>query len=837
MNAWRAVGWSGILVAALGCSDSPSATPLPLDVPLAANQVRAGRIDRDAALLTGPNARGRVGDYKLYNDRIAVVISQAGGGLGFHPYGGTIVDADIVRGAGVPGASAFGEIIWSLDFRVMATTAVEVVNDGRDGSEARIRTRGALGPLPLYDALLGGLFGDDVLPIEWTIDYVLEPAADVVRIEHELFASGREDVEATPLVGFFFGTGARPMFPDIGFSSSNSGAGSPYYAAASDDVSYVFAERDAEVSVIFGESGIAVSSVGDVVRLRARERRRHTQQLWIGSGDLARTRAAWRTDTGATLVDRKGRVVDEAGAPVVGAHVHVLDAAARDPDRDYVTRTTSDGGGDFALAVEAGDLQIVATTVDGRISPRTPLAEDVRVVVPATGIARFDVRDDAGDPLPAKIGLVTTTATRTSAPRRFGEPAQGDGLDRIAFGVGAPVEVPLPAGTYDVYVSRGIEYEVFESRIAIDAGETRAVDVVLRRSVDTPGWMTSDPHLHAQRSPDSADAYELKVRALAAENIELPVSTDHEAVGDFGPAIAALGLERWLNGIVGTEITTTRFGHFNAFPMIVDPARPGWGRIDWYGREPAGIFAAAHGVPSSPVLQLNHPRSTTIGYLELIDFDRRTLTAPDDRFSLDFDGIEVINECGDGSLDRAEVLDWFALLSAGHRRFATGTMDDHEARQGRIGVPLTYVGVDATTPGEVTPEAFRAAHAAGRLGVSCGPFVQMRIAGARAGDLVAATTARIDADLKVAAAGWVDVDEVLLIVDGAIRARAPIAEGPGGVRFEGTLSATIAPDRDTWAIAWARGDARHGPWAQGRPSFAFTNAIFVDGDGDGRYAR
>ncbi len=839
----RRLAFASIVASAgafIGCSDAADPPrPLPLDEALGPGQVRAGRITDAAALLTGPNTKGRVQDFKLYNDRVAVVIGAAGEGLGFHPYGGTILDADVTRTAGEPSASAFGEIIWSLDFGVVSTESVEVVDDGRSGGEARVRIRGGLGVLPLYDALLGGLFSDRALTVEWQIDYVLSADSDVLRIEHELYNSGREDLEASPLVGFFFGTGARPFFPGIGFSSSNSGAGSPYCAASSDAVSYLFEQRDTDVAVIFGESGIAVSSVGEPIALRARERKRHTQRLWIGDGDLARLHARWRQDLGEPVVQRRGVVVDDTGAPVPGANVHVLDPSAANPDRDYVSRTTADAEGRFMLDVEARPLEVVATTRDGRVSPRTALTDDTRVVLDAVGAAHFTVRDGDDVTLPAKISLRATSTIASGAPRRFGEPAQGEGLDRIHFAIDGTADVPLPAGDYVAWVSRGIEYEVFEARFAVRAGSTVEIDARIERTVDTPGWMTSDPHLHAQRSPDSGDDYALKVAALAAENIELPVSTDHEAIGDFNPAIEALGLQAWLRGIVGTEITTTRFGHFNAFPMTVDPSRPGWGRVSWYGRDMAGVFAAAHEAPTTPVVQVNHPRSRTVGYFELIDFDRESLTADGD-LSLDFDGLEVINECGDGALDRPEVLDWFAFLNRGQPRFATGTMDDHEARQGRIGVPLTYVAVDAAAPADVSPEAFRAAHADGRLAVSCGPFVELSVEGGRVGDLVAAPpgpSPSIVAELRVAAAGWVDVDEVLLIVDGEIRARAAVAPGAGGLRYEGTLSATIAAGRDTWAIAWARGDAPHGQWAQGRPSFAFTNPVFVDGDGDGAYSR
>ncbi len=822
--------WCAFIPLVVGaCKGDPEVPPKPaLDEVLNKDQVRAGQITQASDALTGTKAKAGLSDFKLYNSRIAITIADAGSAHGFHPYGGTILDADIVRQAGVPTQSTFGEIIWSLDFGVLKTESVEVISDGSEG-EARIRTRGNMGPLPFYDAMLGGLFGSDTLPIEWQIDFVMEPDSNVVRIEHELFNTGRSELEASPLIGFFFGTGARPFFEDLGFASSNSGAASPYYAAASSEVSYLFAQPEVEVSAIFGESGIAVANVGPTLKVRARERKRYTQYLWVGDGDLAKTRASWMASRDEPLEVVQGRVMDENGSPAAGAHVHVLNPDPRTGSKNYITRGLTDAEGRFRIQVSSAARILVATTSDGRISAEVTATDATTLVVPATSQLTLDIRDEAGQPLPAKVSLRRTEGAGPGIPSHYGEPLSPTGFDRVIFSLPTENQHYVTAGTYTYYVSRGIEYEVVQGTLELLPGNPKSIAAVMVRSVDSPGWMTSDPHLHAQRSPDSPDAYELKVRALAAENIELPVSTDHEAVGDFNPAIEEAGLQTWLKGIIGTEISTTRYGHFNAFPLDLRPER-----IDWYGLNPEGFLAATHALPGQPVVQVNHPRSTTIGYFELMEMDRETFEGKAD-LTFGFDGIEVINECGDGSLDRTEVLDWFAFMSRGERYFATGTLDDHTARRGRLGVPLTYVAVAAAAPQDVTPTAFRDAHARGELVVTCGPFIDAQILGTRIGGLARSDDGRIEAQVTVSAAGWVDVDEVLLIVGGKVVATADVPPGQGGVRFTGTLSATVAPGQDTWAIIWARGDALHGPWAQGRPSFGFTNAVFIDGDGDGAY--
>ena len=60
------------------------------------------------------------------------------------------------------------------------------------------------------------------------------------------------------------------------------------------------------------------------------------------------------------------------------------------------------------------------------------------------------------------------------------------------------------------------------------------------------GYISPDFHLHANYSFDSTDTVDLKVRAAVAEGLEIPVSSEHEYVLDFGPVVERLGLSREL---------------------------------------------------------------------------------------------------------------------------------------------------------------------------------------------------------------------------------------------------------------------------------------------------
>ena len=84
----------GCLLLSMACSESGQG-------------VLAKRIEDRAELIGGPGALGEVGDYLLKNQEIRVIIQDKGFSRGFGVYGGSLIDADLVRPAEF-GSSAGG---------------------------------------------------------------------------------------------------------------------------------------------------------------------------------------------------------------------------------------------------------------------------------------------------------------------------------------------------------------------------------------------------------------------------------------------------------------------------------------------------------------------------------------------------------------------------------------------------------------------------------------------------------------------------------------------------------------------------------------------------------
>lgn len=171
----------------------------------------------------------------------------------------------------------------------------------------------------------------------------------------------------------------------------------------------------------------------------------------------------------------------------------------------------------------------------------------------------FDVRDADGVPIPCKLTFIGQRGTPT--PRFTVDDLgrdEGESLlvQNRVFSPRGSGALRVPPGSYDVNVSRGIEWDLFIARglrVGRDGADLKAR---LRRVVDTRGWLSADFHVHASRSSDSHVPMRDRVYAFLSDGVELIVSTDHNIAADYAPIIRALGVQRHITSMVGDEVTT-----------------------------------------------------------------------------------------------------------------------------------------------------------------------------------------------------------------------------------------------------------------------------------------
>ncbi len=497
--------------------------------------------------------------------------------------------------------------------------------------------------------------------------------------------------------------------------------------------------------------------------------------------------------------------VTVGGAPAPNAKVTVGTLAAGELAAalaHFVTDATGCYAGEVEVPAGAGTLYGAvagkerALYVGGALSPPVTSfslfpAGDEEVIdfaLPATGRLQVDVTDENGAPVPARITVVGLDPS--PEPIRTGQALPGFGVttlgllndvnDRKPFGVAAfaytgadgSIDIDLEPGEYHVFASRGTEYSVWSTAmpssvgpVAIASGAPTRLAARIARVLDTPGFVSSDFHVHGVASADSQVSDANRAESFAGEGVDNLVATDHHAHKDYGPTIQALGLGSFLASTIGEEITTFDYGHFNAYPLKVDPTRPSGGSTDWAvaappGRDfpsygafnlaPADIFDLAttqpHATPATTV-QVNHIGShfvplkidtSQVPPLDSMSAEDRAnrRLAPDDpppgRLFFGFPALELWN--GNDRGHQSEFLDerigiWMNLLDQGLATTAIADTDTHRFHNLRTAGARSWTAAPPARdePARLQPAEVAASVDAGRVVGGQGIYVRSRL--------------------------------------------------------------------------------------------------------------
>jgi hypothetical protein len=493
-------------------------------------------------------------------------------------------------------------------------------------------------------------------------------------------------------------------------------------------------------------------------------------------------------------------------------------------------------------------LPLVATFVlaaAGLIARRAGSSAPPLPTLPPEGGLSFEVRDGTdGTRIPAKLTLVGVNGT--ASPRfTHNDIGRQEGESLVAFdriftlsGVGV---VHVPIGTYDVYVSRGPEWDLYVARGVKVTPKGAVVQARIKHVVDTTGWLSGDFHVHAALSSDSHVPMHDRVYEFVADGVDLIVSTDHNVVSDYAPIIAELGAGRMLASLTGDELTTGGWGHFGAFPLPRDLEQAGHGAVLVHGRTAADFFKDVRVNAPEAVINVHHPRiDKEIGYFNLGELDSRADKATRPGFSFDFDAVEVLNGYQDSerrSVDKV-IDDWFSLLNHGHIVTATGNSDTHHLDYNIGGYPRNYVRVVDDRPDRLKPFEVSRAVKDHHLFFTTAPFIKLTVGKASLGDVATAPGGKAQAQIEVQAAPWVSVSEVTIYVDGQEAERWKVPPSTDVVRFRGTRALDVP--HDAWVVARVDGDKPLSPVVGDPKRFdvhplALTNPVFLDVDGNGRY--
>jgi len=876
----------------------------PDDECVAVGQARIldGWEPRFSGVLSNPQA----GDAYLANDRVQVVIQGPGRNLSMNPWGGNIIDADVLRADGSM-RDSFAELGTFVNLAgTSSADVVEVGSDGQCGEAAQVRVTGSYvlsdyinlgtGIELVVPGALDGVDLNAIHPIRFTTTYTAEPGAGFVRVGVTATNDGPDPLPWI-LVWLAEGGVTRAFVPgDEGWDLRAFG-GAEYMVFAGDDAVYGIVPLTAErrpgrgyVSLVGGyalaqnEAVLEIFDYPDAADVLPAGGTR-TEELAFAVGrthsEVVRT---LRAAVGAEpCVEVEGTVLAE-GSTAEGAWVA---AAAVDGDDlgDDLVRTRADDSGRYRLCVPPGPARLLVGQegrpyIGGGSEPTGPdVGGDTgAIVLPPTGRFEATITDSAGAPLPSRVTIYGVDPSPPSARLdgdRFDPPPPG--VTAMADSLDGRFSFRLEPGEYDAVFTRGPEYSLH--RVPFTQGtDTVSLTGRLHRVVDTSGHLSGDFHVHAQASPDSQVSDAERVLNMAAEGVEILVSTDHAFVTDYAPVVEELGLGAWVATMPGQEITTFDYGHFNAFPLDYDPSVHNRGAVDWPGSSPDEIGTVLLEDPENTVFQVNHPRAVPApgegNYFDNVDlrFDADgAYVGPDARDPLavrleadarmltsSFVAVEVMTW-----LDVQGLHDWFNFLNAGVRFTATANSDTHTLRVESSGWPRNYVRLEQDDPAAMRDEDLVLAMHSGRNTLSFGPFVRLTATGTsegRTGDTVVPADGSVTVRVNVQAPTWIPFDSVVLLDGATNTVLAGGAVVPDVVtvgdseRLEVALEHVLTPPADTWLVAIATGEAglfpgvpyntsdrsaltieaiRAGDVSGPATAFGVTNPVFVDADGDG----
>jgi hypothetical protein len=765
--------------------------------------------------LGGPNAVGRPGDLLLENDEVAFVVDQLGSSAGFAESGGNLVDAADAHVRKDELGQSFAYFGTFPRQGVYDTLASGTSDDGRAWVEARGRE--------LYEAKL-----------VVTTRYTLRAGDRALLIETQLDNGGDAPIELPSVGDVVQWGGAEKVAPGKppGFKGPSSG---PYVGGVGRFVSYALTATDGVIDAISGSSWTDTAQRKNVA-IAPGARAAYARVFIVGE----------RPDTSSLV----GELAMAAGSPVGDIEVHLADPKTL--PTGWIVSLVAEGSDEkitlappFAARVPVGRYAVQGlvrretTPVEVRADA---VARVVAAIDPPASVAVRCVGVEGGA-TPCKVTFEGTAPTPSPS---FGlAHAAGPARHQVTTADGL-AEVSLPGGKYRVTASRGPEYAVASADLDLAPGAHADRTLALARILDTSGYLACDFHQHTMLGADAPVSAVDRVIANVAEGVEIAVASEHNVVADLEPIVRDLRLTRELVSISGDELTSDAsrrpWGHANVFPLVSDPSKPRGGAPLVRDREAHEVFDQLRRA-GDVVVQVNHPRSGTNGYFDLLGFQTKTGMGTEPGYDAAFDALEVWS--GRNVEARGKVRDdFFALLRTGHPVTPTANTDTHGIVGQEAGYPRTYVRVaddghlDAWDAAR-TADLVRGIRGTRDVVLTNGPMLRVTAGGAPVGGL--ARGHAVVVNVHVESAPWVVVDTVTVV-----RAKAPEKPQSKAVveraNARGALAADVSFDvralEDDALVVVASGARPMAPVIGGDDReivpWAMTGAVWIDADGDGR---
>ena len=566
---------------------------------------------------------------------------------------------------------------------------------------------------------------------------------------------------------------------------------------------------------------------------------------------------AFRGEAGGVV---SGTVKDSAGKGIATARVTVGALANAASTNRLVAYPNAAGEVSLWLPAGAHELEVADLGRDGataKVNLAAGQTASFSAVLKAQSAIAFDIRGEDGKPLPCKAQFIGVNGTKVP---NLGPQNRAAGCVDQYHSANGQFRQPLPPGDYEVIVTRGIEFGHLRQTVKLAAGQTATVKGVLKRLVDTRGWVSADYHNHSTPSGDNTCATDDRLINLAAEGVEFAPTTEHNRFYDWRPHIVRLGLTNHLQTVSGVELTGSA-AHFNSFPFEPVPLTQDGGAPVWSTdpRITAATLRDFQKPEPARWIQINHP--DMVANFTDRDGDGRA----DGGFiglPLMIDGVEVENYSASSILSGAPFtvardtktgrdtvryqreFIWLQLLNKGHRYVGVAVCDAHSVYGNGTGGWRMYMPSASDEPAKIDWRENSRHAKEGRSYLTTGPFLQVQTDdGTLPGGTVRATGG-VKLKVRVQCTDWIDIDRVQVLVNGRAepklnftRASHPEWFANGVVKFDRVIEVPLAEDAHLIVVAAGENSdlkIGYGTSAQAKiKPIAYHNPIWCDVDGGG----
>ncbi len=582
--------------------------------------------------------------------------------------------------------------------------------------------------------------------------------------------------------------------------------------------------------LLFGEEFLKLAPLGGGepamnFTIPAGSSRTVTGYFVVGDGSAGSVMDSGLSAIGIPTRNISGTVRDKEGEPVAGAMVVV-----QQKGKTFITYRTdsqgrffgklpfasseiskSFGTGMYKVIVEKEGYHLNGTSEAGSCTPSevdmvTKETAQISCVLGETGrveVAGAVLDAETGEPMPARLTIVgeDPSPNKVSGAGRFKctnnwEPQFGI-VDVKYITVGGKFDLTgknffnLEPGNYRFMITRGPEYAVYELVSEVtDGGVIRLENIALHRAARTPGYISSDMHVHSIVSPDSTLLPEMRVLSAAGEGLDILQSTDHDFVTDYSGALRRAEALKLISPdsikvAAGDEVTPNHYGHTQVYPLTPDLDDPEGGAVDWsaslldevspspdYVLGLDDLIAKLRGDAGGRVIQLNHIMDNPTGILVASGWvtspfytDSFGVTAlmsyadPIERrmppgdvagegfpipfgksplMSLDYDTIELAvgGDLKGDKIFRSGLPTWFNFLNLGWILTAVADSDSHVIMPMPIGIPRNFIASptdprdgDGASHAGISESDYVYGLKSGSVTVSAGPVVMMKAKG------------------------------------------------------------------------------------------------------------